>query len=367
MISRLFVDNYKCFVNFEIRLDELTLLVGRNGVGKSSVLDVVLALRKLLRGEARITDPSIFHTRTLTRWQRQTVQAFEIEVSIDEETFVYRLEVDHETSTRKARVVLESLSIGGRPLFQFSLGRVHLYRDDHTPGPEFQADWTESALARVASTKDNLRLTRFLEFARSISVLRLVPSALLTESFTEDSALLVDGSNFAAWYRHVSQEYPEQLHGLFKELSGVIDGFRSIRLEKNGPEARSFLVVFEGEDLWFRLDELSDGQRALVVLYSILHLTGGRSAALFLDEPDNFVALAEIQPWLQALTDACGEGLGQAVVCSHHPELIDYLGPSHGLTLSREKSGVTRVGELVAGDFEGTLKLSELVARGWES
>lgn len=367
MLTRLFVDNYKCFVNFEIRFSELTLLVGRNGTGKSSVLDVLLALRKLLRGEARVTDPSIFHTRTLTRWQLQDVQVFEIEVSIDDETFVYRLEVDHEKATRKARVVLESLSISGRPLFLFALGQVQLYRDDHSSGPEFRADWTESALARVAPTKDNLRLTRFLEFVRSIAVLRLVPTALVAESFTEDSTLLPDGSNFAAWYRHVSQEYPEQLHGLFKELSGVLDGFRSIRLEKNGPEARSFLAVFEGEDLWFRLDELSDGQRALIVLYSILHLTGGRSAALFLDEPDNFVALAEIQPWLQALTDACGERLGQAVLCSHHPELIDYLGPSHGLTLSRETSGVTRVGGLAAGDLEGTLKLSEIVARGWES
>ncbi len=41
MITRLYVDNYKCLVNFELRLDELTLLLGPNGVGKTSVLEAI--------------------------------------------------------------------------------------------------------------------------------------------------------------------------------------------------------------------------------------------------------------------------------------------------------------------------------------
>jgi len=38
MIKRLYVDNYKCLVNFDLKLDELSLLLGLNGSGKSSVL-----------------------------------------------------------------------------------------------------------------------------------------------------------------------------------------------------------------------------------------------------------------------------------------------------------------------------------------
>ncbi len=36
MIKRLYVDNYKCLVNFELPLQDLTLLLGPNGVGKTS-------------------------------------------------------------------------------------------------------------------------------------------------------------------------------------------------------------------------------------------------------------------------------------------------------------------------------------------
>jgi hypothetical protein len=91
-----------------------------------------------------------------------------------------------------------------------------------------------------------------------------------------------------------------------------------------------------------RLDEIFDGQRALVALYSLIRLASGQGYTLFLDEPDNYVALAEIQPWLIDLADACGGNIPQAVLCSHHPELIDYLGADRGVFLEHELSGVTR-------------------------
>ncbi len=198
MLKRLYVDNYKCLVNFEARLSELTLLLGPNGSGKSSVLDVVFALRQLLAGVAKVTDAEIFPTRTLTRWQSRRSQVVELEVEIEGEELTYRLEVEHEPETRRARVKGERLMARGKPLFEFELGEVRLFRDNHTPGPVFGSDWTESALARVAPTQDNKRLTRFLEFIRKIMVCGLYPRSFVAESASEDSMLDRDGSNFAA-------------------------------------------------------------------------------------------------------------------------------------------------------------------------
>ena len=80
MIKRLFVDNYKCLVNFELPLEELSLLLGPSGVGKTSVLDIIYSLRQLLSGDARVTDRDIFPTSTLTRWQSRDLQVFAIDV-----------------------------------------------------------------------------------------------------------------------------------------------------------------------------------------------------------------------------------------------------------------------------------------------
>jgi predicted ATPase len=368
MIKRLYVDNFKCLVNFELTLQELTLLLGPNGVGKTSVLDVMFALRRLLSGEAKVTDSDAFPTPTLTRWQKRDRQVFEVDVVLEGDELRYRLEIDHERPTRKARIALERLDSRSQPLFVFEMGEVHLYRDDHSQGPSFGADWSESALARVPPRNDNGRLTRFLDYMRRVIVCGLYPASFETESSTEDAVLKRDARNFASWYRHVLLERQELVPEFTKALQEVIDGFRGIRMAKVGLDTRALMVMFEqfGQRYELRLGEISDGQRALIALYSLIRLAAGQGYTLFLDEPDNYIALAEIQPWLIELADACGEEVPQAVLCSHHPELIDYLGGNRGLVLKPQSSGATAVRS--SGDLavEGGLKLSEVIARGWE-
>lgn len=139
-------------------------------------------------------------------------------------------------------------------------------------------------------------------------------------------------------------------------------------MEKVGLDTRALMVMFDQykKKYELRLDELSDGQRALIALYSLVRLASGQGYTLFLDEPDNYVALPEIQPWLIQVADACGAELPQAVMCSHHPELIDYIGADRGTLLERETSGVTRARPLAEAVKDGGLKISEIIARGWE-
>ena len=367
MLQKLYVDNYKCLVNFDLPLQEMSLLLGPNGVAKTSVLDVVHALAMLLDGEARLTDAGVFPSRTLTRWQQRDIQVFEIHVRLDIDSYVYRLEVEHERLTRRARIHLERLTGGGGPLFECTQGEVRLYRDNHSEGPKFSADWSESALARVAPRADNTRLTNFMEFMKGIIVCGIDPRGFRTESRGESRIPKRDAHNFADWYRHVVQERPDLIPGFTNTLREVIDGLNAVRLEKVGQDTRALMVMFDegGERYELRLDEISDGQRVLIALYALIHLTEGQRHTLFLDEPDNYVALPEIQPWLMALTDACGEAVSQVVVCSHHPELIDYLGSDSGLLLQREKSGVVTARKPEVDKLEGGLKLSELITRGW--
>lgn len=367
MLQRLYIDNYKCLVNFELPLQELSLLLGRNGVGKTSVLDVVFALRRLLSGAVRVTAPDAFPTRTLTRWQNRELQTFEAEVRLGTDTFSYRLEVEHHRATRQGRIRRENLTSNGQPLFECEMGKVQLYRDDHSQGPTYAVDWSESALARVASGDDNQRLTCFRDFVNRVVVCGLYPASFITESSGEDALLQRDARNFADWYRHVLLERPDVIPGFTKALVEVIEGFRSIRLERVGQETRALMVAFDegGQAYELRFDEISDGQRALIAIYGLIHLAQGQGYTFFLDEPDNYVALPEIQPWLMKLADACGDSLPQAVVCSHHPELIDYLGTGAGLVLSREAYGVVTTKRFDPDRLQGGLKLSEEVARGW--
>jgi predicted ATPase len=369
LLKRIYVDNYKCLVNFELRPNELTLLLGPNGSGKSAVLDVLYALREVLSGTVKINDQVAFPAGTLTRWQTSPRQVFELDVeSKATGQLTYRLEVEHQRETGRARVELERLSAPSGTLFEFAHGTVQLYRDDHSKGPSFTGDWSESWLARFLEHRDNPRPAHFLDFMRRMVICRIHPQGIAAESRGEDVVLARDGSNFAAWYRAMVQERPDLMPEFLEALRQAIDGLAGLRLEKVGQDARALMIAFEhhGASYSLGLDELSDGQRALVLLYSLLYFSAGQGYTLLLDEPDNYLALAEIQPWLMALSDACGGAVSQAVLCSHHPELIDYLGPDHGLLLDRYSSGPAIVRSVADRELVGGLKLSEIIARGWE-
>ena len=367
MFKRIYVNNFKSLVNFDLPLQELTLLLGCNGAGKTSVLDTFFAMQQLLSGVAKVSDPGVFPSRTLTRWQSSDVQTFEVDVQLEGNLYMYRIEVEHDRNSNRARISLEKLTFNDRPLFVCEMGDVQLYRDDYSRGPSFGVDWGESALARVAPRDDNRHLTRFLEFFRGVLVCGIYPVGFQTESTTEDRLLQRDARNFAGWYRNVLLERQDLVPGFINAMEEVIDGFRGIRLERVGLDTRALMVMFDGRERFeLRLDEVSDGERALIALYALTRLAAGQGYTIFLDEPDNYVALTEIQPWLVELSDSCGSAVSQAVICSHHPELIDYLGPDCGVLLKSESSGNTKVERLENLQFQDGLKLSEAIARGWE-
>ena len=45
VLSRLYATNYRCLVNFEFKPTTKQLIIGRNGTGKTAVLDVLAMLR----------------------------------------------------------------------------------------------------------------------------------------------------------------------------------------------------------------------------------------------------------------------------------------------------------------------------------
>jgi ATPase subunit of ABC transporter with duplicated ATPase domains len=112
--------------------------------------------------------------------------------------------------------------------------------------------------------------------------------------------------------------------------------------------------------------DLSEGQRTLIALYVLLYCAVDKERTLLLDEPDNFIALAEIQPWLMKLLDRVDEQNGQVILVSHHPELLNQMAGQGGVLLDRPGGGETRVLPFAPPDDTG-LTPSEIIARGWES
>ena len=154
-------------------------------------------------------------------------------------------------------------------------------------------------------------------------------------------------------------------------LKLVLDGFDHFRFESYGAKHRLLKIYFkddQGQSVGYNYNELSDGQKMLIALYSLLYAARADSKfnyTLLIDEPGNFLALPEIQPWLIELYDDCMEQRLQALLISHHPEFINYLLASPvGYWFERSSNGPTRVRPITSQEADG-MPMSEIIARGW--
>jgi predicted ATPase len=367
MITRLYIDNFKSFVNFELTAKSLNLLLGANGSGKSSMFEILVLLQKFIQGE---TTSKLFTINSLTRWQLLNIQTLELEIG----SYQYRLEIEHQVQQRQSHVKQETLVFDGQIIYKFLEGEIQLYNDDFSQAARFNFDWNRSGLTTILPSHDNTRLTWFKNRINQIYVLRMNPFAIQSRSEFEVTQPNTDLSNFASWYRNLLQEQPAMYATLQQSLRDAIEGFDTLSLVNDGEHARQLKVKFQsqneetfrfGSKLEFHFNELSEGQQALIILYTLLNYSCENDLTLCLDEPENFLALPEIQPWLLQMADKAEQEACQIFFISHHPELINYLAASKGYWFERQKGRAVRVHPIFQTELDNTLPISELVARGW--
>jgi predicted ATPase len=372
MIKNIFVDNYKCLSNEDIDLSSLNLFIGDNGTGKTAIFESLSIVKQLIVGERKVD--RLLPSSTLTRWENRSIQTFEVNIEGNGGLYKYHLEVDHSRSEDKRRIKLERLTFDGRPLFEFELGDVQLYWDSFEEGPTYPFDWERSALPTIMERDDTKKLSWFKRRLDNLYILRIDPYSMSGQSQKEDSSPEPDLRNFASWYRHLSQENPERLSPLFERLKESINGFDVLKMAKEGGGNRTMKMLIDHqvnedgdrvvEDYSF--DELSEGQKAIVALYSILEFTVREDVTLCIDEPENYLSVSEIQPWLMDLAEASNDNGAQAVLISHHPEFIDMLALEKGTLFERPNAGPVRTSPFKLNG-SSNLSPSEIFARGWHN
>ncbi|KYF89119.1 hypothetical protein BE17_38180 [Sorangium cellulosum] len=363
MIKRLYIDRFKTFQNFEWKPESVALLMGRNGAGKTLLFEVLHLLRDLICEELPLL--SVFPGTTCTRWDLRKEQKFEIDAAGPEGLFQYQLTIEHDHDRGEVRVATETLHLDGVPLFAFKGGQIQLHKDSGERGPSFPANWRKSGLGAVVPGPANKRLTWFKAWLGGLVVLRPNPARINGRADREDPFLAPDCANFASWYRTLWQERPDEVTQALGALTKVLDGFKgmSIRVdEQRTGWLRASFAGPVGADFQMHFDELSDGQRVLIVLYVVLYTQIEKNRTVAFDEPDNYVSLDEIQPFLLEALDRAQRSDGtQIFVISHHPEYINQIAPADGYTMFRERGGPTRIERFASSE---AIPPADIVARG---
>src|SRR5579862_7336871 len=311
MITRLYVNNFRCLVAFKATFDSFGVLCGPNGAGKSSVFDVLELIRNLATGDAYLGSEGEKSISRLefTNWQESTIQEFEIGITAEGHSFEYVLHVEQAASYEKPRIVKERAKCDERNIFERDLQGVRFQKRDGTQ-TGFPLDWRQAALASIQPTGERRDIEILQKVLSKLLILRPSPRGMEKESKAETARPDLYMNNLTSWYRSLSQEQ-EWTDALRDSLREIWPDFRSFRLMDAGLNVKALQLRFEaadGHSVDLSFDQLSYGEKALVGLYMVRNaLATGAAHTVLIDEPDNNVGLPELQPWVLSLRELLDE------------------------------------------------------------
>jgi predicted ATPase len=369
VLTRIQIDNFRCFEEFDFAPKELNVILGPNGSGKSTLFDILHAVLRITAGWSNVDEVFSIENRSRFSTNANRPQRVAINTSVGQNDYMYSLVVAH-TKKGKARIEHEEVLSNSELIYRFDGRTVHLTGGDERT---YLFEGQHSPLSSIPHD-DKSPLSRALVELQKLWMIRPVPQLMRSVTSGEASWLMPDLSNFSDWFRELAQNEPQILVRIGKSLRPILDGFDGFAFEASGSShrTRALLVRFKRKNrslgpAGMTLEELSDGQRLLLALYTLLHHVVDSGYTLCIDEPENYLALPEIQPWLDELRDRALKRRSQVFIISHHPRVVNMLAASYGFWFDRKGTGSVTAHQITRDIIakNGGLSIATLMERGW--
>ena len=337
MINQIQIQNFKCLRDVTVDLEPLTVLIGPNNSGKTSLLEAISLLgqttiERILGPDSLFAggiDPSLAWRRQKNlpiSWQ---VQGY-VEESVDSESFVYKLNIKHiQASQNKdfaeflsfkrshsTDVVFDNRGIDGRSF----LG-TYLYETRH------QQQSREFAAAASM---------------RSSAIYKFDPAAARTPSPPTGGLLNARGDNLAAVLdalvtgpeRASFDALEKTLTKTFPDLSGIsLPSSNSTVRDPAGQKAerlvKSIDFVLAGKErprLTIPASRVSDGVMLLTAYLALAY--SETPEIILLEEPENGLHPSRLKMVIELLRKMTSGEIGnrkrQIILTTHSPLLLNY-------------------------------------------
>ena len=367
MLQRLYVHNFRCLENFELPIKGMpsALLIGKNGVGKSTTSVVLQVFQSISRGINRVRD--LVNAKDFARGRSDVPIRFEIEVLLNEKLYKYVLAFELPEKFKELRVFEEQLLVGGVPIYSRKEAQVTLHKSSQNGEAQFLVDWHLVALPVIQEQSETDPLRIFKTWLARTIILAPIASLMTGDSNGETLEPKRDGSNFGEWVSGLLSRYPAAYTQVDKYLREVMPDIQDFLNEQIGKDSKSMIVRFEANNANLSVDfkDLSDGEKCFFLCAVVLAANKSYGPLFcFWDEPDNYISLSEVGDFVTSLRRSF-QGNSQILVTSHNPEAIRKFSNENTFVLGRkshlEPTLVRLLSEIpVPGDLITTLILGDI-------
>jgi AAA15 family ATPase/GTPase len=324
-IYQINVDNFKSLLNFELKLSKFSCLIGLNGSGKSTVLQLFDFLAQQFNGD-------------ISGWLVQKHwSAIELNSRLSNKSnidFTIRLThegVDiewHASFNRKLlRCTKERITWNNNLLLNVKDGRYSVYglANQHIEQNLFNSDISFSYQGSILSQLKEEQLPNELylvkNFFRQIYALDMLSPELLRQRTRESRGTFgLGGEKFSAFMHDRGVEKRQKLTDKLKKVYPQLEFIDSKSL-RSGWKQMNISEVFGGKSISTEARHINDGLLRMMAVFAQLAYSGG---FMLLDEIEN-----GINPELiEFLLDSLVESSLQVLVTTHSPVILNYLDDS---------------------------------------
>ena len=317
MLLNLYIHNYKCFQNFNFDTDKepSLLIVGKNGVGKTCLMEVLNIFQAIGRGEHRIE--KIVNEESLTLWNKKKELLFEMNVNINSNNFKYKLCLEMPENFYKFRIKLEELIVNKTEVLKREPALVSL--NNRT---EFSIDWHYVALPLIFDYNENKHIITFRNWLANMLLLSPIPHIIKDISDNETEYLTNSCENFIDFFiNQINKDY-----SLFQNIQvyvrSMLDDFNTLKSVSLGERIKRLDVSFNNIEKDIRFSHLSHGEKIFLIHAVVVALaTKKKDLFVFWDEPDSYLARGEIQAFIRQLRATFAKK-NQIIMTSHCEDTV---------------------------------------------
>ncbi|MGD0959693.1 MAG: AAA family ATPase [Methylomonas sp.] len=326
MLQRLYVNNFRCLVNFELKTKEMpsSLIIGKNGAGKSTIADALEIFQRVGRGIHRVGQ--IVQEKDFAFNRSEAPMRFEIEVLLSGKLYHYILALELPETFHELRVFEEALSVAGDTVFSRKQAQVTVPKNSQSgmEAAKFFVDWHLVALPVIQERSEKDPLHIFKTWLAHTIILAPIPRLITGVSSGETLEPKRDGSNLGEWLSGLLGQFPAAYMEISRYLSEMMPDLSEYRNDPIGKDAKCMNVFFGDKSANFSVsfEDLSDGEKCFFLCAVVLAANKAYGPLFcFWDEPDNFLSLSEVGHFTQELRRVFQNG-GQLIVSSHNDEAI---------------------------------------------
>jgi predicted ATPase len=344
-LRTLFVEGFGPFATARFNLESMTVVVGANGSGKTSLFELLRAIREFGRTEVPPEIIPGWHTRDVFHRPGPDRLTWRLFFDADQNTYFFGVDIigpAGSPSIRLERITVDGAQ-GGNPVAQLERrGNEGSLYDAGVAETEIRNQRTNQLALRTYVNPGHSKLhwlKEQIDAWRFFSGIRFNDQQLRQPALIEENPTLRDdGGNLGSVLHWLQTEYPAIFRAIEQQIRGIIPGFKGLAVRPSG--AGRVTITWDEEGLVnpFSTADLSDGSLRLL-LWLTLALTPKPPSLVCIDEPEVGMhprTLPRIAALLKKLSTRT-----QVIVATHSSYFLAQFAVTDVAVLRKQQGSVT--------------------------